>query len=39
MVTFASENIDKNKMNMKPVQFKSDKNAFAVVSEAFNRLK
>lgn len=27
MVTFASKNIDKNKMNMKPVQFKSDKNA------------
>ena len=27
MVTFASENIDKNKKNMKPVQFKSDKNA------------
>lgn len=27
MFTFASENIDKNKMNMKPVQFKSDKNA------------
>lgn len=27
MVIFASENVDKNKMNMKPVQFKSDKNA------------